>query len=145
MKPLNRAERNNAFLSFLLLFLITISIIIAVIFFSVEVPVRQTEQLKSQMLQMQSEKELSDSFTDAMKEAVDELNKFEVKNEKKIPAAAIQQSVEFKINKMNHLIGDMPKGDTSIYALVVQSLRDLNEAKTRLRKLEDEKSYAQHQ
>lgn len=145
MKPLNREERSNAFLSFLLLFLITIGIIIAVIFFSIEVPFRHNEQLQSRMSIMQSEKELSDSFTVAMKEAVDELNKFDVQDEKKTPAAAIHQLVEFKIKKMYNLIGDVPKGDTSIYALVVQSLRDLNEAKTRIRRQEEEKGYAQHQ
>ena len=144
MKPLNREERSNAFLSFLLLFLITIGIIIGVIFFSIEVPLRQTEQLQRQMSVMKSEKELSDSFTVVMKEAMNELNKFEVQDEKKIPAAAISEKVELKIKKMNNLIGEVPNGDTSIYALVVQSLRDLNQAKTRIKTQED-KDYAQHQ
>jgi hypothetical protein len=143
MKPLNRAERNNAFLGFLLFFLLTIGVIITVIFFSIEVPIKETEQLRNDVSTLESEKQLSNAFADAMKEAVDELNKFDVKDEKRELTDAINQNVEFKIKKMNQLISDMPKNDTSVYALVIQSLRDLNEAKTKLRKFEDDKRYAQ--
>jgi hypothetical protein len=143
MKPLNRAERNNAFLGFLLFFLLTIGVIITVIFFSIEVPIKETEQLRNDVSTLESEKQLSNAFADAMKEAVDELNKFDVNDEKRELTDAINQNVEFKIKKMNQLISDMPKNDTSVYALVIQSLRDLNEAKTKLRKFEDDKRYAQ--
>lgn len=142
MKPLNRVERSNAFLHFLLFFLLTISVIIAVAFFSIDVPFRQAEQLREQMSVMESRNNFSDSFAYAMKEAVNELHKYDVKDDVNVPAAAIRQRVEFKISKMNNLIGDVPQSDTSIYALVVQSLRDLNEAKTKIKRLEDEKSYA---
>jgi uncharacterized protein (UPF0333 family) len=56
MQPSNRSERNNAFLGFLLLFLITIAAIIAVMIFSIEVPCRESEQLRKKMFVMQSEK-----------------------------------------------------------------------------------------
>src|SRR3954452_15026742 len=80
MKPLNRAERNNAFLGFLLLFLITIGIVITVVLFSIKVPFSENERLRSQVLIMQHEEDLSDSFRVAMDETMNELKKFDLKD-----------------------------------------------------------------
>ena len=141
MKPLNRLERNNAFLGFLLLFLITIAVIMAVIFNSIEVPYRESDQLRKKIFTMQSEKELSDSFNVAMKEAMNELAKFDGKGN----AQAINYSVQLRINKMKKLIEDIPDADNSIYGSVIQNIGDLNESKTKLKLLEDSKNYTQNQ
>lgn len=141
MKPLNRAERNNAFLGFLLLFLITIGIVITVVFFSIKVPFSDNERLRSRMLIMQNEKNLSDSFRVAMNVALNELTKFDLKKE---PAIVTKRSVQMKIERMSRLIKNMPdeksNEEKSIYDLVIQNLADLNDAKTRIRNLEDQKN-----
>ncbi|MEJ7736642.1 MAG: type VI secretion system TssO [Chitinophagaceae bacterium] len=141
MKPLNRAERNNAFLGFLLLFLITIGIVLTVVFFSIKVPFSENEKLRSKVLMMQHEKNLSDSFRVAMNVALNELAKF---NEKKEPAIVTKRSVQLKIERMGRFIKNMPeetsKEEKSIYDLVIQNLADLNDAKTRIRNLEDQQN-----
>lgn len=141
MQPLNKSERNNAFLGFLLLFLITIAAVIAVMIFSIEVPCRESEQLRRKIFVMQSEKELSDSFNVAMREAMIELQKFDGKgNEDRI-----NYSVQSRINKMKRLIENVPDVDNSIYALVIQNISDLNDAKTTNKKLEESRNFSQNQ
>src|SRR3954453_16532801 len=105
MKPLNRAERNNAFLGFLLLFFITIGIVITVVLFSIKVPFIENDQLRRSMLKMQHEKNLSDSFKVAMDVALNELTKFDLKKE---PAIVTKGRVEKRIESMRRLIKNMP-------------------------------------
>src|SRR5687768_14085582 len=104
MQPTNQAERKNAFFNFLLFFIFTIIILIVVIFFSVKVPFEENDKIRQKMLQLQSEKAISDSFTTAMKIAMSELLNY---NEKTVSAQATKQRVQYKIDDMNKLIKDL--------------------------------------
>lgn len=126
MKPLNRAERNSAFWRFLLLFVITITVLVAVIFFSIQVPMRDNKQLREKFDAMQKEKDLSDSINVQMKEAVSYLNDYDEKKERPYEA---NRSAQQRIQRMNDLLKLMPNGENSVYALIIQDLSDLNEAK----------------
>lgn len=132
MKPLNREERNRAFLRFLLLFIITIGLVVAVIFFSIEVPDKESEGLRQRIKNLQDEKELADSLNVVMKEAVEEINNFDAKKE---PPAATFQRVQNKIEIMNGLLRRIPNSSKTIYGLSVQNLDDLNKAKSKLASL----------
>lgn len=141
MKPVNRADRNNAFLGFLLLFGLTIGIILAVIFFSIKVPFRDNERLKTRILTLESEKNFSDSFKVAMSAALSEMERFDLKKE---GASYINSQVQVKIAKMGRLMKNMPleetNGGRSIYELVLRNLADLNDAKTKIRNLEEQRN-----
>jgi hypothetical protein len=130
MKPLNQVERRNAFLGFLILFLITIGVIITVIFFSTEVLFRDNEQLSKKVFIMQQEKQLSDSFTVVMQGAMYDLENFDFK---KSDASAFR--VEGKIAKMRRLLEDLPDTNT-IYASALKNIVELNEAKKKIGSLE---------
>lgn len=142
MKSLNRAERNSAFLGFLLLFFITIGLVVVAFFFSMEVPFKENEQLRKKIAVLETEKELADSFNVAMNIAMNELTNFDLKKE---PAEATKVSVQMKISRMSELIKDIPNSENSIYTSVIRNLIELNDAKTKLRNLEDGKNYAQQQ
>ena len=137
MKPLNRAERNNTFLGFLLLFLITICIVITVVFFSIKVPFSENERLRSKVLVMQHENDLSDSFKVAMNETMNELTKFDLKDKS---AIVTYRSVQLKIDKMGRIVKKMSdeksNDEKSIYDLVIQNIADLNDAKLKVSNLE---------
>lgn len=140
MTPLNRAERDNAFVAFLILFSITIGIIIIVVFFSIKVPFQENERLRNRLLVMQNEENVADSFKVAMNVVLNELTKFDLKKE---PAIVTMRSVQIKIDKMGKLIKKMPERsneEKSIYELVMQNLADLNDAKLKIRNLEDGKN-----
>ena len=140
MKPLNRAERNNTFLAFLFLFLITIGIVITVVFFSLKVQFDENDRLRSRMLIMQNKMNLSDSFRVAMNIAMNELTRYETKD----PAIVTKLRVEGKIEEMKRIIKVMPEGksnkEQSIYDLFIQNIADLNVAKARIKNLEEEKN-----
>ena len=135
MQPLNQAERNSAFLSFLFLFLVTIVLIVTVIFFSIEVPYKESRSLRQQMFDLQKQKDVTDSFNVIMREAVAELSNFEAKKES--PAATYQR-VQVKIELMNGLLKDIPNSINTVYGLSVQNLDDLNKAKSRLSSIRSE-------
>jgi hypothetical protein len=140
MKPINRAERNNAFLGFLLLFLTTIGIVLTTVFFSIKVPFQENELLRSKLKVIQIEKNLSDSFRVEMDRTLNELAKFD---SKKGSATTTNRNVELQIKKMGRLVNNrsnlISEEDKIIYELVLQNLADLNDAKMRIRNLEDQK------
>jgi hypothetical protein len=141
MTPLNRAERNKAFIGFLVLVVITLVIVITVAFFSLRVQLTEYESLRSRVLVLQNEKNLSDTFRVAMDVTLNELTKFDSKKE---PAIVTKGKVQLKIARLNRIMrnyrGDLPENERTLYDLVIQSLADLNDAKTRIRNLEDQKN-----
>jgi Type VI secretion system, TssO len=130
MKPLNQAERRNAFLGFLILLLITVGVVITAVFFGIEVPFRDNEQLRKTLFIMQQEKQLSDSFSVAMQGAMYELENFDLKK-----SSASAYRVDVKIDKMRRLLKDLPDTNT-FYISVVRNLEQLNEAKKKIGSLE---------
>jgi hypothetical protein len=129
MKPLNQTERNKAFYRFLFFFLVTIGLIVAVVFFSIEVPFREGDKIRKEMLALQNERAVNDSFSVTMKEAIAEMDKFDPAKE---PLSATKRRVEIRIDKMNQLLKSIPNGENSIYALMVRNIQDLNETKAQL-------------
>lgn len=63
MKPLNQTERKKAFGNFLLFFIITIAVIIIVVFFSIQVPVRDNKKMKNQVSDYKKNEEISKKFS----------------------------------------------------------------------------------
>ena len=133
MKPLNQTERNKAFYRFLFFFLFTIGLIVTVVFLSIQVPLREGDKIRKEMEALQSEKAITESFSVAMKEAISELDKFDPNKES---PWATKQRVDFRIDRMNQLLKSIPNSETSIYALMVRNIHDLNEAKTKLSTLQ---------
>jgi hypothetical protein len=130
MKPLNSAERTNAFLRFLLLFLITVGLIVTVVFFSVQVPWKENDQMRKQVLLLQDEKRLSESFAKDVRETQLALEKYA----DPITSSAItQERVNNQLNTLRSKMRQMPSGESALYELVVVSLSDLNDAKKKLR------------
>ncbi|GAA4737537.1 type VI secretion system TssO [Flavisolibacter ginsenosidimutans] len=129
MKPLNSAERTNAFLRFLLLFLITVALIVTVIFFSIEVPRKENDQLRQKVLAMQKEKETSESFDAAVVAVSNELKEFDASKE---PPAAKYYKIKVGIDKMSDLLKGFSNADNLANSFIVQSLADLNDAKLKL-------------
>jgi len=130
MKPLNSAERTNAFLRFLLLFLITVALIVTVIFFSVEVPRKENEQLRKKMLTFQTEKESSEAFVKDMQGTQVAMKNYMNKDELTV---ATQVRVQNWIEKLRNRVRQMPNGENSIYELIVENLSELNDAKKKLK------------
>ena len=83
---LNNQERNQAFLKFLLFFLITIVLVIAAVYFNVRLPVVENKELQKQMTVYNQQDMSQEVFVKNMDEAVvylDSLDK-DPKNQEQI-------------------------------------------------------------
>ena len=130
MKSLNSAERTNAFLRFLLLFLITVALIVTVVFCSVKLPWEENNQLRDRMKALQKEKNSSEEFSKDMQEAQLALKSYSNKEELSV---ATQARVQRKIDQLRDRARKLSAGDNSLYELVVENLSELNDAKKKLK------------
>ena len=128
MKPLNQAERQKAFMRFLLFFVITIAVILTTVFFSVAVPFRQNDELNRQMALIDQEKKFADSFNIIM------MNTIQLLEDVNKPGNEIVYEARIKINLLN--MTSMTNGsDTAnnIYISIVRTLSNLESSKEQLR------------
>ncbi|NTS43877.1 hypothetical protein HRG84_23555 [Flavisolibacter sp. BT320] len=129
MKPQNKTERSRAFIGFLLFFIVTISLVVVVIFFSIEVRQAENEKLRHKLAALQKESESTANFNRLMEEAMDELNKLSIPTES---AVAVNQRVQLKISAMEKLLRQIPNSENSIYHLTIRNISELNQARYRL-------------
>ena len=129
MKPSNQVERNKAFYRFVLLFGVTVVLIVAVVFLSIQVPSEENRQLRKSMTALQKEKQVVDSLQLVMFEAESELKRYADKNE---VVEATNQRIQKKIAKMNALLKYIPDGENSLYGSMIRNLSQLSEAKSSL-------------
>ncbi len=131
MKPLNVSERNHAFRNFLLFFTITIAIIIAAVFFSIEVPFKENDQLTQRLAKVEKQRDFSEEFLSKMETTIKLLDSVNLQG---VRAELIDGTVEENLKSMRASI----EADTSIeikklYSNVVENFYDLKSAKKQLR------------
>lgn len=130
MQPLNRENRRKAFVTFLLLFLLTTGIIVALVFFSIQVPFKQNELLSRQMAEAQKEKEFSQNFFISMSEVNGMLDTI---NTKSTRPDLLDGDITEGIKKLNVKANSDSTTNKNIYSNVVQILADLQSSKKQLR------------
>lgn len=128
MKPLNQAERRNAFLTFLLFFIITIAVIVVLIFFSVQVPFKENEHWRNEMAQVENERLFLESFNVKMENAMQLLDSMSTTQNDPIADSRINS----KLNEMAAMLNDSISVK-NLYNNVVQNLQDMQRAKQNLR------------
>ncbi|MEO5682170.1 MAG: type VI secretion system TssO [Chitinophagaceae bacterium] len=77
---LNSQERNQAFLKFLLFFLVTIALVILAIFFNYKMPARENAMLQEEVEDQRAEEANQQKFVTRMEAAVSLLDSLEKKN-----------------------------------------------------------------
>ena len=130
MQPINKDDRRKAFINFLLLFILSTGIIIAIVFFSIQVPFKQNDQLSKQVSSFQQERDFSQNFfiqvsaTNSMLDSI---------NTKSLRPDLLDGDITESIKKLNTLVNTDSVGNKNIYANVVQLLADLQSSKKQLR------------
>ena len=129
---LNNQERNQAFLKFLLFFLITIVLVIAAVYFNVRLPVVENKELQKQMTVYNQQDMSQEVFVKNMDEAVvylDSLDK-DPKNQEQIV-----MQLGAKIENLNKL---QQKGNSPyarMNAMITYRLTEMKNQKMQLNKL----------
>ena len=82
MELINKAERKKTFVNFLLFFIISIGLVATVIFFSIEAPLKQNEQLLKEMKSDAKDQEFSETFMTDMSAVAGMLDTINTKAQK---------------------------------------------------------------
>ncbi len=130
MQPLNTNDRKRAFINFLLLFLLCIIIITATIFFSIQVPFKQNEQLRRELRTVTREREFSSDFTTQMSDIAGMLDTI---NTKALKPDLLDGRITESIKRLNLKIDADSASDKTMYRSVVFILSDIQTAKKQLR------------
>lgn len=132
MQPLNKNERRKAFWNFLLLFLVSITLITTTIFFSINVPFKQNDRLLKEMRSYVKEREFSTEFMTQMSEVAGMLDTI---NTKATKPDLLDGRITESIKKLNFKIDIDSATDKTLYRSVVFVLSDIQTAKKQLREI----------
>ena len=130
MKPLNQSERKKAFTNFILLFCLTIFLVVGAVYFGMQMPFKQNEQLQQRIAFYERENFFSQNFygkVNETKSMLDSVNRAEVR------ADFLDGKVTENLKKMNAMIDKDSLSVKGLYELMVLSLSDLQMAKKGLR------------
>ena len=129
MDILNKKERRNAFLLFLLMFFITTGVLITAIFFNFKLPLKENEVLKNENDRMNSPFNFNKEFTLKMEEIgklVDSLDKAPLSFQ------FIEQSIGYELKELSESI---PKDSTinpALYQNIIITTKEFVNTKKRL-------------
>ena len=135
MEPLNKKERKKAFWKFLAFFIATILFVLGAVFINSSIPQEQRELLAKENEMLNRELEFQTDFSKGIKEVQAKLDSI---NQPDQNVMYLDRSVNTKLAEINQSI---PEGDSlrqrKLYNYVIQSFLDLQEAKRKLRELQD--------
>ncbi|NHN27613.1 type VI secretion system transmembrane protein TssO [Flavobacterium jejuense] len=129
MDILNKKERLNAFLLFLLMFFITTGVLITAIFFNFKLPLKENEVLKNENDKMNSQFNFNKEFTLKMEDIgklVDSLDKAPLSFQ------FIEQSIGYELKELSESI---PKDSTinpALYQNIIITTKEFVNTKKRL-------------
>ncbi|MEO6843525.1 MAG: type VI secretion system TssO [Ginsengibacter sp.] len=132
MQPKNKSERTKAFLNFILLFVVSIAIILTTVFFSIQVPVKQANNLSKKMYQVEKERASTNNFFFKMSEIIEMLDSINNSNNPELLDIQITQKIGDLLTKVN--------SDSSLlynkllYEKIAASMIDLQKTKASVRK-----------
>jgi len=132
MQPINKNERRKAFWNFLVLFIISILIITTTVFFSIQVPFKQNEQLLNEKNAAEKEREFSTKFmngTAAISAMLDTINTKASRPE------FLEGEIQRSINDLNAMVDTDSGYNKTFYKNILVTLDDLKRSKKQLRDL----------
>jgi hypothetical protein len=130
MQPVNQAERRKAFTNFLLFFIATIVLILAAVFFSVQVPFKQNNKLQAQVSAIESEKSLAERFANKLNET---MGYFESVNKPGMQSEMLNNQITQNLSSMTSMISVDSTMFKGLYQNVISTLYDFQGAKKDLR------------
>ena len=130
MEPLNKAERNKAFLNFILLFILCIGIIVTTVFFSVQVPFRDNDKLRNEMSTVTTDRQFASNFSGELSIITSMLDSI---NTKATKPELLDANISERLKKLNVMADNDAMNNKSMYQNVVLNLADLQSAKKQLR------------
>lgn len=138
MEPKNTSERSKALRNFLIFFIITIALIAAAVFFSIQVPFKENEQLTKQMEVVNNERAFSEKFESNIN---DVMRLFDTLNIKGANIDLIDGKISEKLQSLTAMIdsdssfASDPSAGTikELYTTMVTNMSNFRNAKKEVR------------
>ncbi len=130
MEPTNKKERSSAFWTFLLFQLITIALVVALVLVSIQVPIKENNQLRMKYERAETEKIEAKQFTDKVLETqrlLDDVNLPTVQSE------VVDAEIQNQINEMYQMKSRDSGTLKSLYDAVVTVMFQFHESKKNIR------------
>jgi hypothetical protein len=130
MKPQNNAERKKAFIRFLLLYFVTTTVVVLALFFGLQVPFRENDQLQGQLNAVQKERDFNTRFTDLVKQTkllIDTVNSAGPNTD------VVDKEIADKIVEMKKILSEDSTSAKQLYTQVVLALTDAKNDKKAIR------------
>lgn len=134
MRVLNKRERTNAFLWFLLFFVVTVGLFVLAVFFNFQVPSRENAELRKQLSTFRTEEAFQVEFLQKLEKVRTNLDSINMPNQN---ANYLDQVIAQDLVNMRNAI---PKDAVSHYALyvnIIQNCLQLQQSKQQLRGLQN--------
>ena len=150
MQPTNKAARAKAFVNFLIFFAVTIILVLAAGYYSVQVPFKQNEQLRQESENAKNERAFASTFQKKLEEV---LSTLEIVNDEKYASEAdsYDSQIGEKITDLGAMLSKDSITNKAFYRSVITALtasriakKDLREAKSKSAQSADlQQSYQQ--
>ena len=132
MEVLNKRQRNNAYLVFVLFFLITVAILITAVFFNAYFPFKENSLLKAENARMKKEMEIQNKFSfqlEKVKAAVDSIG---------MPKQNDFFNEKLALSTLADMYKQLPKDtlkNKNMYNNTIMTYKDLIDAKKQVKQL----------
>ena len=132
MEVLNKRQRNNAYLFFVLFFLITVAILITAVFFNAYFPFKENSLLKAENARMKKEMEIQNKFSfqlEKVKAAVDSIG---------MPKQNDFFNEKLALSTLADMYKQLPKDtlkNKNMYNNTIMTYKDLIDAKKQVKQL----------
>ncbi|HEX5150739.1 MAG TPA: type VI secretion system TssO [Parafilimonas sp.] len=122
MKPLNQAARKNAFFRFLLFFIITVGVIVATVFFSIQVPFEENKKMKKDIADYQNQQKFMMQFSGKLTDLQTLIDTLQTPN---IQTELIESKIKLAIGDLQAFKEKTMPGNDNIYARMIDALSKL--------------------
>lgn len=130
MEALNKKERNDAYASFMVFFLLTAALLLLAVFFGYRVPFKENERLRKQLKRYEHEADFMNTFAQKINEAKTMLDSVNLPGAQ---AVVIDGNLAGKIKELGSLVGNDSIKDKRVYDNAIQLILALQGAKASLR------------
>lgn len=139
MTPQNSGERRKAFSRFLLLYIITTGIIVAAVYFGIQVPFQQNRKLQEQLANIEKERAFGRTFFTQLAEAKGLLDSV---NRPGVQAELVDGQIDSKLQLLTAMVDKDSVSEKRLYQEIIKTYFEIKDDKKRIRASGDQDAQA---
>lgn len=132
LQILNSKERNQAFLKFLLFFILTVILVVSAIYFNFKMPLRENKMLYSEISTQRQQEFTQQAFLENLEEAVMLLDSLD---NPQTNFTQVDTRLGRKLNEMQDMEAGFSTINKKINKITIQRLGELHQRKIEMRKM----------